>query len=299
MTTLSNEELVRRIRDGQNVKSNMEQLYNQNLPLIRQFIKPFLGYEDEADLMQESFIGIWQAVQHYESSENVKFMTFAKFWIVQAVRRYLENNGSLVRLPSRKKQQAIQYKRFLQEYEQEHGRKPSDLEAAEYLGVSLDELDRIKMYLRGVTSLDTPIKKADDEISLGDTIADKSSLENDVIDRIFEEQREAAVWSIVERYTDSQQEKVIRLYFKENKTLSEIAAETGVSLERARQTKAAALRRLRRGKALRQLEEKCEIISANIYRTSFSRFKQSGGSSVEDIIVRLDELKKENKINIG
>ena len=61
---LSNEELVARIRAGQNIKGNMEQLYNQNLPLIRQFIRPFLGYEDEADLLQESYIGLWQAVRH-------------------------------------------------------------------------------------------------------------------------------------------------------------------------------------------------------------------------------------------
>lgn len=69
---LSNEELVARIRAGQNIKDNMQQLYNQNLPLIRQFIRPFLGYEDEADLLQESYIGLWQAVRHYESSECVR-----------------------------------------------------------------------------------------------------------------------------------------------------------------------------------------------------------------------------------
>lgn len=297
---LSNEELVARIRAGQNIKGNMQQLYNQNLPLIRQFIRPFLGYEDEADLLQESYIGLWQAVRHYESSECVRFMTYSKYWIQQEVRRYLENSGSLIRIPSHKKQQGIQYKRLLQEYEREYGRPPSDLEAAEDLGVSLDELTKIRMSMRGVSSLDMPLKtdKADDEISLGDTIADRNSLENDVIDRIFDEQREAAVWRIVEDYTDTQQEKVIRLYFKENKTLSEIAAETGVSLERVRQIKADGLRRLRRGKALRELEQKCEIAEADIFRGGFSRFKHTGLSSVEKIILRLDELEEQYKTGV-
>ena len=145
--------------------------------------------------------------------------------------------------------------------------------------------------------MDMPLKtdKADDEISLGDTIADQNNLENDVIDRIFDEQREAAVWRIVEDYTDTQQEKVIRLYFKENKTLSEIAAKTGVSLERVRQIKADGLRRLRRGKALRELEQKCEIAEADIFRGGFSRFKYTGLSSVEKIILRLDELEEQYK----
>ncbi len=297
---ISNEELVARIRAGQNIKGNMEQLYNQNLPLIRQFIKPFLGYEDEADLLQQAYLGLYRSIEMYESSENVKFMTYSKYWIQQEVRRYLENSGSLIRIPSHKKQQGIQYKRLLQEYEREYGRPPSDLEAAEDLGVSLDELTKIRMSMQGVSSLDMPLKtdKADDEISLGDTIADQNSLENDVIDRIFDEQREAAVWRIVEDYTDTQQEKVIRLYFKENKTLSEIAAETGVSLERVRQIKADGLRRLRRGKALRELEQKCEIAEADIFRGGFSRFKHTGLSSVEKIILRLDELEEQYKTGV-
>ena len=96
-------------------------------------------------------------------------------------------------------------------------------------------------------------------------------------------------------YKRQQQEKVIRLYFKENKTLSEIAAETGVSLERVRQIKADGLRRLRRGKALRELEQKCEIAEADIFRGGFSRFKHTGLSSVEKIILRLDELEEQYK----
>lgn len=294
MTTtkkLSNEELVARIRAGQDIKTHMQQLYNENLPLIRKFIKPFLPYEEEADLLQQAYFGLHRATQMFESSENVRFMTYSKFWIQQEVRRYLENNGSLIRIPSHKKQQGIQYKRFLQEYEREYGRPPSDLEAAEDLGVSLDELTKIKISIQGVSSLDMPLKtgKADDEISLGDTIADRSNLEDDVVDEIFEEQRKATVWRIVEDYTDAQQEKVIRLYFKENKTLSEIAAETGVSLEKIRQIKAAGLRQLRRGKALRELEQKCEILESSVYRTGFNSFKQYG-SSVEKIAIRREEL---------
>lgn len=294
MTTtkkISNEELVARIRAGQDIKTHMQQLYNENLPLIRKFIKPFLPYEEEADLLQQAYFGLHRATQMFESSENVRFMTYSKFWIQQEVRRYLENNGSLIRIPSHKKQQGIQYKRFLQEYEREYGRPPSDLEAAEDLGVSLDELTKIKISIQGVSSLDMPLKtgKADDEISLGDTIADRSNLEDDVVDEIFEEQRKATVWRIVEDYTDAQQEKVIRLYFKENKTLSEIAEETGVSLERIRQIKASGLRQLRRGKALRELEQKCEILESSVYRTGFNSFKQYG-SSVEKIAIRREEL---------
>lgn len=297
---LSNEELVARIRAGQNIKGNMQQLYNQNLPLIRQFIRLFLGYEDEADLLQESYIGLWQATLHYEISENVLFMTFACYWIQQEVRRYLENSGSLIRIPSHKKQQGIQYKRLLQEYEQEYGRPPSDREAAEDLGVSLDELTKIRMSLRGFTSLDAPLKtdKTDDEISLGDTIADSTNIEDDTIDRIHEESVKKELWDIVRRYTDETQGLVVVSYYRQGKTLAQIGQELGISIERVRQLKAAGLRQLRRGKALNEIKMKCEVIQADIYNTGFNSFKYKGSSSVENIVIRLEELEERYKVSI-
>lgn len=297
---LSNEELVARIRAGQNIKGNMEQLYNQNLPLIRQFIRPFLGYEDEADLLQESYIGLWQAVRHYESSEYVRFMTYSKYWIQQEVRRYLENSGSLIRIPSHKKQQGIQYKRLLQEHEREYGRPPSDLEAAEDLGVSLDELTKIRMSMQGVSSLDMPLKtdKADDEISLGDTIADSTNIEDDTIDRIHEESVKKELWDIVRRYTDETQGLVVVSYYRQGKTLAQIGQELGTSIERVRQLKAAGLRQLRRHKALTEIKQKCEVIESDIYRTGFAKFKYKGYSSVESIVMRLEELEEQYRASI-
>lgn len=297
---ISNEELVARIRAGQNIKGNMEQLYNQNLPLIRQFIKPFLGYEDEADLLQQAYLGLHKSTEMYESSENVKFMTYSKFWIQQEVRRYLENSGSLIRIPSHKKQQAIQYKCFLQEYEREYGRPPSDLESAEDLGVSLDELTKIRMSLRRVTSLDMPLKtdKTDDEISLGDTIADSTNMEDDTINRIHEESVRKELWDIVRRYTDETQGLVVVSYYRQGKTLAQIGQELGISIERVRQLKAAGLRQLRRGKALNEIRIKCEVIQADIYNTGFNSFKYKGSSSVENIVIRLEELEERYKVNI-
>ena len=58
------------------------------MPLIKKFIKPYTAYECEADLLQESYFGLVSAVQHYETSKNVKFSTYMKYWIVQSVQRY-------------------------------------------------------------------------------------------------------------------------------------------------------------------------------------------------------------------
>ena len=295
---LSNEELVEQIRSGRKVSENMETLYKNNLPLIRQFIRPFIYFEPEQDLLQQAYIGLWTATTHYENSENVKFMTYAKFWILQDIRRYLENCGSIIRIPPHNRQKVIRYKKLIRDYERDHGREPTDQEAAACLGVSEDEIQKIRIYSQNVASLDAPLKNTDgEELSLADTIADRLNMEEDTVDR-HEEAMQTELWDIVSKYADQQQDKVIRLYFRDGKSLTEIAREYGVSMERIRQIKAAGLRRLRMGKALRKIQEKCEIVSADIYRTSFASFKYKGSSSVESIVMRLEGLEEQYKASV-
>lgn len=294
----SNEELVREIRAGHNIKSNMEQLYNQNLPLIRQFIKPFIYYEPEPDLLQQAYCGLWEAVQRYESSENTLFMTYSRFWILQDIRRYLEDNGSLIRIPSHRRQQIVKYKQFIRDFMGEQGRTPTSEEIADFLGVSEKEVGNIQMYSKSIESLDKPLTSEDEDFTVGDTVADGSDMEQDIVDRLHDEAVSRELWDIVQTYTDDMQGQVIRAYFHDGKSLTEIAREYGVSMERIRQIKAAGLRRLRMGKALRKIQEKCEIVSADIYRTSFASFKYKGSSSVESIVMRLEGLEEQYKASV-
>ena len=100
---MTNEQIVSEIRNGYSVTDYMQLLYESNLLLIKKFIKPYTAYEPMEDLLQESYFGLWEAVQHYETSANVRFMTYAEYWIRQSVRRYLEKCGSTVRIPSHKR----------------------------------------------------------------------------------------------------------------------------------------------------------------------------------------------------
>ena len=106
-----NETLVERIQSGYCVAENMRALHENNLPLIKKFIKSFAAYDPMEDLLQEAYFGLWEAVQHYETSENVWFMTYAEYWIKQSVQRYLEKCGSTVRIPSHIRQRIGRYKK--------------------------------------------------------------------------------------------------------------------------------------------------------------------------------------------
>ena len=123
-------------------------------------------------------------------------------------------------------------------------------------------------------------------------------MEQDIADRLHDEAVSRELWDIVRAYTDDTQGQVIRAYFHDGKSLTEIAREYGISMERVRQIKAAGLRRLRMGKALRKIQEKCEIVSTDIYRTSFASFKHRG-SSVESVVMRLEGLEEEYRQKIN
>ena len=149
---MSNEEIVLQIKNGYSVTDNMQILYERNLPLIKMYIKKYSVYETMEDLLQEAYLGLWEAVQHYEETGNVLFMTYARFWIKQAVIRYIENCGSLIKVPSHFKQIIYRYKKILAEAEKNHLPLPTDEELAHLLKISLDRLDDVKAYSQTLSS---------------------------------------------------------------------------------------------------------------------------------------------------
>lgn len=177
---MTNETLVERIRCGYSVSENMQSLYENNLPLIKKFIKPYAVYEPMEDLLQESYFGLSEAVHHYESDRNVQFMTYAEYWIKQSVQRYLENCGSIVRIPTHTRAKMSRLRRATSQLRQEQGREPTATETAALLGVSLEEVQEIQALMKGVSSLDTLISD-DSNLTLADTLQADFSLENDTV----------------------------------------------------------------------------------------------------------------------
>jgi RNA polymerase primary sigma factor len=178
----------------------MQLLYESNLPLIKKFIKPYAAYEPMEDLVQESYFGLWEAVQHYETSANVRFMTYAEYWIRQSVQRYLEKCGSTVRIPSHTRQKIARYKKTVQELEQELGRMPTDNEIADKMRVPVGLLPELRIQMQGVASLDTPLAD-DNNLTLADTIQADFSLEDETIGKCMPNTLKAdygALWSVIQ-----------------------------------------------------------------------------------------------------
>ncbi len=274
-----NETLVERIRGGFSVSENMQSLYENNLPLIKKFIKPFTAYECEADLLQESYFGLLEAVKRYETDRNVQFMTFAQYWIKQSVQRYLEKCGFAVRIPTRTRAKMSRIRKAASQLRQEQGREPVPTEIAALLGVSVEEMQEIQGYMQSVVSLDTPIAE-DNSLTLADTLQADLSDENDTVDKIYSEHSKNELWGIVERYTAARENDIIKEIFLHGKTMSAVAREQGVTIERVRQTKEKGLRKLRMGKAKRELLEKFDIAEAGLFRGSLTSYKEHSFTSI-------------------
>lgn len=290
-----NETLVERIRGGYSVSENMQMLYENNLPLIKKIIKPYAAYEPMEDLLQEAFFGLWTAVQRYESSKEVQFMTYAQHWILAAVRKYLVKCGSTVRLPVHVRQKLTHYSRAAEQIRNRYGREPCLAEIASFTGISEKECRRLKAYVRGVDSLDTPIAE-DKSLTLSDTLQGDSDPENEAIDKIYDEHSKSELWGIVSRYTTERENEIIKEIFLHEKTMAAVAREQGVSLDRVRQIKEKGLRKLKAGKARRELLEKFEVAGAALYRGGLANYRQHNYVSVVEHIAT-KELEAEERYN--
>jgi RNA polymerase primary sigma factor len=289
---MTNEQIVSEIRNGYSATDYMQSLYENNLPLIKKFIKPYTAYECEADLLQESYFGLLEAVKRYETDRNVQFMTFAQYWIKQSVQRYLEKCGFAVRIPTHTRAKMSRIRKATSQLRQEQGKEPTAADIAALLGVSVEEVQEIQGYMQSVISLDTPITE-DNSLTLADTLQADLSVENDTVDKIYSEHSKNELWGIVERYTATRENDIIKEIFLHKKTMAQVAREQDLSFDRIRQIKESGLRKLRIGKAKRELLEKFDIAEAGLFRGSLNNYREHDFVSiVEHIAIKRIEAQE-------
>ena len=289
---MSNEELVLKIKKGDSVQSHLQLLYDKNILLIKNFIAPYTKFELEEDLLQEAFFGLYNAVAGYDSSHNVKFMTYARYWILEAVRRYILKYGSVLTLPARVNERLVNYNKIVSNHLLTYGYKPSVQEIAKQMNLSLQEVFNIEKTNIGVSSLADHIDD-NGELSFVDIIRSNDDLENEVIDKLQHEQMKNEMWPLIKLYTDEIEYKVLREIFVNNQSLKYIAEKYNLSYHKVRDIKAKALSRLRTGKAKKLLMEQYEVIeSSYLYRGGLSRFNHYCDSNVEHLAVKNIELEK-------
>lgn len=251
---MSNEKLILLIKDGVDISDNMLQLWQQNRGLIGKIAGRYQEYENIEDLKQQGYIGLCDAVKGYCPEKGIPFANYAAIWIRQSITRYLEDNGAVVRIPSYKQKKQREYKRFFHDFEMRTGRAPADQEICCCMEINDSDLQDIRNSIRmkQTESLDSCIDE-DGNITVSDLVSDNTDIEDSVLSELEKEELGKILWPMVDGLP-KEQGQVIRLLYREEKTLQSAGELLDIPAYRVRRIKEKALSEMRyseMGQALR------------------------------------------------
>ncbi len=206
------------------------------------------------DIIQEGNLGLITAAQKYEFSYNVRFSTYACWWIQQSITRAIANKRRMIRLPFRKEELAARVRRVSSELFQRLSRNPSREEIAEEMNLPVQDITDILMSSGGITSLDLQLDQ-EDSASLKDLIADSTWNPED---QFMREYTRECMLDVLSELKESERDIMMKRYNLHGDgktyTLKHIGAMYGVSAETVRQLEIRALRKLRnRSEELREM----------------------------------------------
>lgn len=285
---MSNEELVSALQRGENWQDNIEQLYYQNIGMIRQICQRYSSISDHDfdDLMQQSFLGLNKAVDNWKSDQDISFITYATVVIKHELKRYIDETGSIVRRSSNENHIIGRYKQYIESYITEKGKKPSEQEIINELGITLKQLRTLLMNIRifAVKRLDEPLSE-DLEDTIGDTVTDPIDKYEKLEKHILSQELAEKLWDAVNKLKEEQR-TVINDHYKEGKTLKDIASDNGWTKDLTIRLKDKALKELKK-KHQRSLKPYLDIYGMGIKGTSLSNFNNSWTSATEYAALKL------------
>ena len=247
-------DLAIRIRKGE--EEALDKLVRSNLRFVVSVAKK---YQNQGvalgDLINEGNLGLIRAAHKFDETKGIKFISYAVWWIRQAILQALAEQSRIVRVPLNRAGALHRIGRRSSTLVQELGREPTLEELADELDLSEDEVERTLAISQTHLSLDAPLTPGEDNRLL-DYLPDQFSAgpDDETYERALTNTVEEALGSLKER-----EARVLRLYFgledgKDPMTLEEIGSMLGITRERVRQIKEKALVRLRHASRARYLE---------------------------------------------
>ena len=246
--------LARKIRAGDS--EALAKLVKANLRFVVSVAKQ---YQNQGmglpDLINEGNLGLMKAAQRFDETRGFKFISYAVWWIRQAILQALAEQARIVRLPVNKIGSINRINKAFARLEQEFEREPSAQEIADLLEMFPEDVkDAIKTNGRTI-SMDAPIS-SEEENTMYDVMQnpDTPSPDKNLINESLAWEIERALSTLSPR-----EAKVLKLYFglgmKHPFTLEEIGEELNLTRERVRQIKEKAIKRI-------QFTTRCKILKS-------------------------------------
>jgi RNA polymerase primary sigma factor len=246
-------ELARRIRVGD--QEGLDKLVRSNLRFVVSVAKKYQNQGVSlSDLINEGNLGLIRAAHKFDETKGIKFISYAVWWIRQAILQALAEQSRIVRVPLNRAGTLHRIGKRANTLLQELGREATHAEIAEGMDISEEEVAKTMSISQVHLSLDAPLTPGEDNRLL-DYLPDTTHATPDeqTFEKALTEAIEDSLGGLKER-----ESKILRLYFgidgAEPMTLEEIGTQLGITRERVRQIKEKALSRLRHVSRSKSLE---------------------------------------------
>ncbi len=227
-----------------------ERLVTANLRFVISYVKKYQGHGlDLSELVAIGNEGLLKAVRKFDPDQGVKFISYAVWWVRQAVLKALAEQTRSVRIPLNQNSQLIRLARAETVLSQVLKRDPTEHEISRLLEETPEAVRAAKQMSSIEISLDAPIDRSDREAStLGERFAgvDASEIEEVTDYKLMK----AFIEKVFRKYLTPRERKILFLYYGleesgEPMTLEKIGALMGVTRERIRQIRERAFEKLR------------------------------------------------------
>ena len=236
--------LARQIREGNT--DALDRLVQANLRFVVSVAKQYQHQGMNLnDLINEGNLGLIRAAQKFDETKGFKFISYAVWWIRQAISQAVIEQSKIIRIPMGKAQSFSKINRAFQMLEQEYQRDPSIEDVVKKTGLSEDDINDYLKNIISTVSTDATIGSEGD-MTYGDNICNGDDLNPE--DEMMKSSVEGMLMNILSSLEDRERE-IICMYFgiegRDTHTLEEIGEEMGLTRERVRQIKERCLDRIK------------------------------------------------------
>ncbi|WP_408941368.1 RNA polymerase sigma factor RpoD [Helicobacter sp. MIT 14-3879] len=227
------------------VVSNAKKYTNRGLPFL--------------DLIQEGNIGLMKAVDKFEYKRELKFSTYATWWIKQAISRAIADQARTIRIPIHMIDTVNKINKTQRDYIQKHGKEPDIEYIAKEVSIPADKIKNVIKMTKEPISLDAPIGN-DDDGKYGDFVEDKNII--GPMEQVLKEDLRNQIDEVLSQLNERER-AVIKMRFgllddESDRTLEEIGKELNVTRERVRQIESSAIKKLKHPRVGRNLKKYME-----------------------------------------
>ncbi len=242
LTADEEKNLSRRILSGD--RKARERLINSNLRLVVKIAKGYPSQEmDLIDLIQEGNLGLIKAAEKFDFKKNVRFSTYASFWIKQSITRALANKSKMIRLPHRKEEKLRKVTRASQRLSQMEGIKPDIADLSNETKIDESEVRSILRLPDKVLSIESTGES--EACSLKNIVEDPKYNPDLIVMRNYLKEKTREMLTIL---TEKERDVLLYRYAFINGrkcTLKNIGEKLKISPETVRQIEIRALRKIR------------------------------------------------------